>query len=662
MKRGVLDTEANGLLRDVTRAHIIGFKDKDTGKRYTWLEDQLGWQDAVNDYDVMIGHHVMGYDFPMMYKLFGFKPKPELRIQDTLVMSQVLNYNRFPSRRHSMEEWGQFLGFPKIEFNDFAEYSEEMLVYWHRDLDLNDKIHDVVYAEYVALFQKTKNISAYLQSENAVAKWNAIAELEGWPFDVENAKKLLEVFAAEMEATKAKIVPRLGTKTVAIDKANGIVEPKKPKWLKSGDYDKHTASWFGIDQDWGRDEDPYIEGPYSRVEFKDLDLDSVADVKIFLFRNGWVPTEYNTKPNPDGRGKIQTSPKITEDSLECMDGDGKLYCDFLTTKSRHSILKGWLEAVDPNGRLHGECFSIGTPSMRSRHSIIVNVPAAESQWGKEMRALFTTRPGWKLVGCDSAGNQARGLAHYLGSKEFIDILLHGDIHTFNANALDGVLKEMGIDWSTYLTRQGVTADKPHTAEEIAEHERTGEELRKVHTQAENIAKRKRAAAKRILYAFLFGASGGKLWSYIFGVTDDKNGKRLKLGFTKAVPGFKALLEKLENIYGKTKQYGDGYIPGIAGNRIYCDSFHKLLVYLLQACEKATCSAACMLLQRYLEAAKIPYQPCIMMHDELDFMVPEEYAEEAARLGKQAFIDGPKLFGIDIMDGGAKIGHNWYDVH
>lgn len=621
MLTAILDTETNGLLKECDRAHIIGFKDKATKQIHRWYFGDIGWKDALNEVDVFIGHNLMGYDFPMLWKLFKWKPRPEQRVQDTLIMSQVLNYNRFPSKRHSMDEWGQFLGFPKIDFSDFSKLTPEMITYWENDLHLNDKIHDVVWNEYMALREKSSGITPYLKAENAVSKWCAMAELYGWPFDVESGKTLLERIGKEMETTRDKLVPLLGTKVVPIDKKLGVVEYKTPKFLKNGYYDMHTAKWFGIEQDWGLDEDPYIAGPFSRITFEDLKLDSVTDVKIFLDRNGWVPTEYNTKPNPDGRGVIKTSPKITEDSLECMHGDGKLYCDFLTNKSRYAVLKGWLDACDEQGNIHGECFTIGTPSMRARHSIIVNVPAADSVWGPELRALFRCRPGWKLIGCDSAGNQARGLAHYLQSEEFIYTLLHGDIHQRNADILTQVLAEMGI-----------------------------------------VFKVPRGSAKRILYAFLFGASGGKLWSYIFGVIDDIKGKKLKAGFIKAVPGFKALLEKLERIYGSTKQFSDGYIPGIAGNRIYCDSFHKLLVYLLQACEKATCSAAVMLTMERLEAAGIPYQPCIMMHDEEDFMVPEEYAEQAAAIGKQAFIDGPKLFGITIMDGEAKIGNTWYDVH
>jgi hypothetical protein len=70
----------------------------------------------------------------------------------------------------------------------------------------------------------------------------------------------------------------------------------------------------------------------------------------------------------------------------------------------------------------------------------------------------------------------------------------------------------------------------------------------------------------------------------------------------------------------------------------------------------------MLTMERLEAEGIPYQPVIFYHDEEDFIVPEEYAARAAIIGQEAFRDGPKLFGITIMDGESKIGDTWYDVH
>ena len=65
--------------------------------------------------------------------------------------------------------------------------------------------------------------------------------------------------------------------------------------------------------------------------------------------------------------------------------------------------------------------------------------------------------------------------------------------------------------------------------------------------------------------------------------------------------------------------------------------------------------------RYLKKENIPYKPKIFMHDEIQFSVPKEYSERAAQIAKEAFRDGPKIFGVNIMDGSAKIGNNWYDT-
>ena len=633
MARYISDIETNGLLQECTRLWIVGVKNIDTGVVQYWLEGDLGWQKVFDEADQIVGHNFLGFDIPALEKLTGWKPPKKLMIIDTLLMSQVQDYKRFGNRGHSLEVWGENLGYPKGDTGDpaifFSKYSEEMLEYWKRDMELGGKVYNVLGKELKEKAAREPIIRTYLKAEHAAAKFVAQASLRGWPFNIAAAESLFGKLTIEMDVVRAKILPKLGFKAVAVDKANGVVPWKEAKWTKIGAYYHHLATWFNIDPMTGQDWNRLVEGPYSRVEIVPLDIDSIDDVKIFLYRHDWIPTEYNTKVDPNTGRKVNTSGKITEDSLQCMEGDGKLYCDFLTTKSRYSILKGWLEKVDRNnplcppglGILHGDCMTIGTPSMRARHSIIVNVPAAESVLGPEMRALFTTLPGWKLIGCDSAGNQARGLAHYLESEEFTQTLLNGDIHQYNADVLTQCLAEMGIK---------------HTVP--------------------------RPRAKRILYAFLFGASGGKLWSYIFDKPDEKRGKKLKSLFTKAVPGFKKLLEKLENIFGKTQQWGDGYIPGIGGNRIYCDSFHKLLVYLLQACEKATCAAAVMLTMERLEEKGIEYWPVMFMHDEEDFLVPDEHAVEAAAIGKQAFKDGPKLFGVQIMDGDAKIGENWYEVH
>jgi DNA polymerase-1 len=665
VSRWIYDIETDGLYNSVTRMWILAAYNIDTREMKYWLEGDTGWKDAFADATLIVGHNILGFDNAVLKKLYNFEFPKGCNFHDTLIISRVLDYRRFGDEGHGLKVWGKYLEFPKLEFEDWSQYSEEMRLYCLQDVRLNVVVYDVLLEEFMKLAQVEPKIKTYLQAEHAVAKWCTLAHTKGWPFDLPRAKQLESVLKKELDDATAILEPKLGRKVKIKqgDKKYGEIQIKRPKWIKAGCYDQHTANYFGVDPWSGFEgEERPIWGEFCRIEVHDLQLSSTDDVKLFLSRNGWQPDEWNYKWCEETRKKIQTSPKITESSLEFLGGDGKLYKEYLTAGSRYGVLTGWIDATDEQGFLHGECHTIGTPSMRARHSIIVNVPAGESKWGKEMRELFGTMPGWKLIGCDSAGNQARGLAHYLEDPVFIDTLLNGDIHTFNANKIDEVLTSMGISWTDWIIEKGKCEIKEeiwHNYGSITEYLKNGIE----EDVAAHIAKAKRARAKRILYAFLFGAGGDKLWSYIFDVLDKQKGNKFKNGFQKAVPGFKALMEKLENIFGATKKYADqGYIPSLAGNKIYVDSFHKLLVYLLQSAEKITCSAACMLLMQWLEEEGIPYHPCIMMHDELDFMVPEQYAERAAELGVKAFQEGPKLFGVQIMDGGKKIGNNWYEVH
>jgi DNA polymerase-1 len=627
----IFDIEADDLLLPATIMWVITFEDIETGAVEEFLGDDLGWKEKIDGATLLAGHNIVGYDIPLLEKLYGYKVPTKVKVRDTLLLSQILDYRRFGMKGHSLEVWGEFLGNEKHEFTDYkcpAEGESEvdwmirMRDYCRQDVHLNLEVYEILMEEFKIACARAPLLKHYVQAEHFATEYSSQGSLKGWPFDREAAEGLMVIFDREMDRAYGQLSSQLGSIAEPKDKYKGEAQVKEPKWTKFGIYDSTFCKWFEIDPCSGfPGEERMVEGPYCRLVIRPLSLDSVTDVKTFLYRNGWVPTEWNRKFDQDTRKWKETSPKITDDSIEFLGGDGVLYKEFLSVKSRHGVLKTWLANVDDNGNLHGEMKMVGTPSMRATHKIIANVPSTDKPYGPEMRKLFRAKEGWKLIGCDSKGNQARGLAHYLGDATFIDTLLNGDIHQYNADVLTQVLGSMGIE---------------HTVP--------------------------RSNAKRILYAFLFGASGGKLWSYVFGNIDQRKGNKLRKGFLKAVPGFQQLIDKLENIYGATNKSGYGYIPSLCGNRIYVDSFHKLLVYLLQACEKITCSTALMLTVREFRAKGIPYQPCIYYQDEIDFMVPDEYADQACEISERAFEEGARMYGITIMAGHAQQGQNWLEVH
>jgi DNA polymerase I len=636
----VFDIEADDLLIPCTRMHVLCTEGLSSGEKKYWKEGDFGWKDELSNAKGIAGHNIMGYDLPALKKLYDWEPPEEVSLIDTMLLSQILNFRRFGQGGHSLDAWGAQLGVPKLDFSDYSEFTEEMLVYCQRDVELNVLVLRKLLGELKLYNGKAPLLNTYIRAEHYIAEWAATAELHGWPFNFDRAVELFEEMSGKLEIAEDKIESKLGMKAVIKDKESGLQEGivKEPKWTKAGCYNHHTANWFDIDPWSGYvGEERPIAGAYCRVEFKPLKLSSTDDVKSFLFKHGWKPTEWNFKKDDNGfvkdeNGKrVKSSPKITDDSLEILGGDGALYKEYKSISSRYSILKNWLDATEVTSEgtvLHGSCFTIGTPSMRARHKIIANIPSVDSVYGSEIRELFIAKEGWVIVGADSSGNQARGLAHYLGDEEFTDVIVNKDIHIYNARKIIEVLDDMRI-----------------------RHTFTPESLR--------------PKAKRVLYAFLFGASGGKLWSYLFDAQDDGKGGAFKKGFANAVPGFANLIKKLDTQWDRTKDFRNkqqGYIPSLVGNRIYADSKHKLLVYLLQGAEKITCAASGMLLMQELKKRKIPYQPLVMYHDEFQFMTPREFAEEALEIGKWAFKEGPKRVGIDIMDGDGSIGANWKETH
>ena len=146
-------------------------------------------------------------------------------------------------------------------------------------------------------------------------------------------------------------------------------------------------------------------------------------------------------------------------------------------------------------------------------------------------------------------------------------------------------------------------------------------------------------------------------------TDSVTGRKIKDGYAKAIPGLKALLDRLERVWEiSRKKATRAYVQTIDTSPVFTESTHVLLCYMLQSIEKITVSLGVQETMIQLEKAGIPYEPLIIMHDEENFMVPEEYAEQAREIAEKAFTEGPKKLGVMIMEGDAKIGDNWLEVH
>jgi hypothetical protein len=650
----VFDTENNNLLRHVTTYHCAGAIDATTGEEYWFRPHQFKeFLAFIDSADTIVAHNSNGYDVPALEKISrisGFKWQPKASVRCTKVMSQVLNFNRF-GFGHSLKKWGLFFEEEnKVRLNKairmgnkavadecraligtfykgdytggFDEFSEEMFEYMKQDVRLGTLVYLYLMKElkrYLKVIQDNSMPRA-LTSETNMDYVMAKQSENGWLFDKEGAVDLQVVIEKKLREIENYVNPFLpptikvvdADTTIDNEKTTGkrYAVTKMPTYTKAGKLAAYTSRWFGIPDDTTVDTSPFFResGGFCRIEFTDGDIGNTATVKQHLTSIGWKPDEWNFK-RIDGKF-VKVSAKLSDTSLQPLGDMGKALMDYYTLRSRNSIISGWFDHIDDKGRLHGDVFNIGTPTYRQTHKIIANLPSGKAVLGREFRSLFITPEGTKLVSADSAACQLRLLAHFMGDPDFMREVLEGDIHQKNADILSAIV--------------GQTIS--------------------------------RADAKPFIFAFLYGAGGAKLAS-ILGISE-KIGAKLKKKFQEAYPLLDELIKATQD-----EAEISGFIVGLDGRPIYCDSKHKALNYLIQGAEAVVMKYTVLEIEKQFELQNVDNKILLFYHDEVTYEVVEEQAEFAKEIIMKAFVEAPKAVGVDIMTcGDCKIGIDYFDVH
>lgn len=286
--------------------------------------------------------------------------------------------------------------------------------------------------------------------------------------------------------------------------------------------------------------------------------------------------------------------------------EAKFLAQYFMLQKRASMLDSWLEKVGKDGRVHGKVITIGAVTGRCTHSDpnMAQVPAVRAEYGKEFRSCWIVDSGNVLVGTDLAGIELRCFAHYLNDPDYTNEVVNGDVHTRNQHAF-------GVD--------------------------------------------SRDLAKTILYATLYGASAGKVGRIIG--KGDKDGKQIIDNFSKAVPAYKKLKEKVEKLSEK------GSLPGLDGRRVVVRSAHSALNTLLQSAGAIIFKKWLIITRTRLREARIPYRLVATVHDEQEIEVQEKYAEQVAKITVAAAKEAGEVLGFRCpVDAEAKIGKSWCEVH
>ena len=627
MRIVVGDLEADGLYQDVSKVHCGVFKEIFTGEKWKFLPNQIPQMlQFLKTVDVLIMHNGIGYDLPVLKKLYDFTFKGT--VVDSLVMSRLLNPKRLlpancPNRTagpHSIEAWGWRVGRGKPEHDDWAVFSEAML---HRC----DEDVEILHLVYQALLQEAKGKKWRHAFRMSFELFSYLQEQEeyGWLVDQEHMRKCIRQLSRWMDMIDRVIYPYLPlVLEIGEQKEKGIYKYVKKPFLKSGAYSQSVVDWYSLNN-----LDPLLNpvaGPFSRISFRRTNLNSNEETKSFLLGMGWEPLEWNT----DDEGN-RTSPKLSkEDPFDGIEGRvGKLVARRVQCRQRRGIIEGLCEIIRPDGRIASVVNTLAATG-RATHRGVVNIPKAGSFYGKQMRRIFTSKEGYVLVGCDSAGNQLRQLAARMNNPQYIHAMVSGK-------------KEDGTD--------------PHTLTQKA-------------GDLES-----RDIAKNVIYCLLFGGGDVKLAKTA--KKPQGSGAELRNKLYRGLDGLGSLMEQLTKEWRSTAkkrynakwnkmEYFDGYITGLDSRPIKVPFEHQLLVYLLQSDEAIHMAMAYNILARNLHKKYVwgkDYGIVCWYHDEYTVECREEIAEDVKQMMESAIKEAGEYFKIACPhEGQGAIGNNWYDIH
>ena len=400
----VFDIEADGL--HPNNVWCIVAKELD-GKIHTFDNTQI--EEGIKflqETDTLIGHNIIGYDIPVLEKLYDVKFN--CNVEDTLVMSRLFNPVR--ENGHALKAWGWRVGMLKQEQpEDFDSYTPEMLEYCIQDVKLNEAVYKFLIKEGNLFSQKSIDL------EHQVASIIKDQEKTGFFFNTQKAMELL----AELKTKQLEVeneVHNTFTPKLVDDK---LVTPYVKK---DGELSKRGLT----DAEYHKCKMSNNFEPFMRQKLVDFNLGSRKQIGEYLIDFGWKPVKFT----PTGQ------PIVDEGTLKKIEHirEAKLIADFLLYQKRIAQVTSWIDELKDD-RVHGSVIPNGTITgrMTHRNPNMAQVPNAGSPYGKECRSCWTVPQGYKLVGIDASSLELRMLAHYMDDSDYIEEVINGDIHTTNQN-------------------------------------------------------------------------------------------------------------------------------------------------------------------------------------------------------------------------------------
>lgn len=471
------------------------------------------------------------------------------------------------------------------------------------------------------------------------------------------------------------------------------VDVEETKYLN-----KSTCEYFGVEED----ATDLICGPHTKVSFEPSRMTQHEKVKGKLIREGWhYAEEWNLatdvygdyikvdkdtevrwppKAAPEHQivklvkegGLLVSSPKLSEEDYDQLpEGLGRKIANYNTYMHRRRFLsnvndpenKGLMSFIDERGRIPCGVNNFATRSGRGSQRVWVNAPSESALYGEQIRKGVIAGKGNKIVGVDMKSAQLSIAAYYANNNKYYDAVASGreeddegnylgeSAHCFNARAF-GLVSH--ADWAEA-------------------------KLNQQHDLLKSIGL-KRKKSKGGSFSCIFG-SGGEKMAVTLGIPKSQ-GNEKKENFLREI-GLDNVNKYLKEVVADEHKYKGGwFLPVAFGYWLWNNSHHKNLNTVVQGFEAVAQKLAVVRAAKELEKAGLSDKAwkVLDVHDEMLYECREEVTDQVGAIVCKSYTwaadqiykwhvkhpetfsnyGGPK-FPIDL-DGGFKVGNNYYEVH
>ena len=618
METLVFDIETDGLIPDLTRIWCIGISDVADGIVKVYTDESSDYDGTLAEglarlanAERIVAHNGIGFDLIAINKLYPQTLKLE-QMYDTIVAGALAEPDL---RSHSIAAYGERWKYPKGDFKEFDRFSDAMVTYMVRDVEINVKIY-----EHVTGLLSKMNAADALDTEHKVQWCLALQQLHGFHLDVGAARDLEVDLRGELLELEEQLCGVFGD----------AVRPKKAAW------DWQQYRWSRIET---------VTPKTDNRRFCYTKGAAFTSIACEMFNPGSRPqiARRLMQRYPEWKPSLWTAagtPQIDEKSLADLNyPEAKLINRYLVVVKMLGQLadgkNGWLRVVESDGYVRGRVKSIGCRTHRMSH-FAPNM-AQVSKKDKRMRSVWIPDDGHVMVGCDASGLELRMLGHYLGRYD------------------DGAYAKAVV--------YGSSADGTDA------HSR----------MRDAVGFHSRDVTKTLTYAFLYGAGNAKLGETankdreLAGERKCAQSQEAKLGGQirkKAERGIVGLEKLIQLCQHRDKTQGK--VKGLDGRVVQTAGQHSALNTVLQSAGAIVMKKALAIFHFELcakaglvdsEWRPVGWSYLANVHDEVQLSARPGDAEELGALFAESIKLAGEAFGMRCeLAGEYMVGNNWAETH